>query len=100
MEWELESVPLDYVSGDVNFDGSADIADAVSLQKWLADDRTQPANRKAADLDDNGRLDIFDLCLMRKKAVLSMKKVSLFHRETGTFCVLTLNLLLCTCKSW
>lgn len=51
----------------MNFDGSADIADAVSLQKWLADDRTQPSNRKAADLDDNGRLDIFDLCLMRKK---------------------------------
>ena len=56
-----------YVHGDVNSDGEFTVADAVSLQKWLlgAPD-SELAHWRAADLCKDGRLDTFDLCLMRK----------------------------------
>ena len=56
-----------YVQGDVNSDGGFTVADAVLLQKWLlgAPD-TGLAHWRAGDLCKDGRLDTFDLCLMRK----------------------------------
>ena len=56
-----------YVHGDVNSDGELTVADAVSLQKWLlgAPD-SELAHWRAGDLCKDGRLDTFDLCLMRK----------------------------------
>ena len=63
------------INGDVNADGSFDIADVVLLQKWLltAPD-TELTNWKAADFCDDGRLDVFDLCLMKR---------ALFAEKTG-----------------
>ncbi len=58
----------DYVSGDVNADGNFDVADVVLLQKWLlAVPDTSLANWKAADLCEDDKLDVFDLCLMRRE---------------------------------
>ncbi len=55
------------VKGDVNNDGQYTIADIVLLQKWLlAVPSTTLENWKAADLDENNSLDVFDLCLMRQ----------------------------------
>ena len=55
------------VSGDVNADGELTIADVVLLQKWLlAVPDTHLENWKAADLCEDNRLDVFDLCLMRR----------------------------------
>ena len=52
--------------GDANSDGSFDIADIVTFQKWLlAAPDADLADWKAADLCSDGRLDIFDLCLMK-----------------------------------
>lgn len=67
-EW-LTSATIHYnyvpVEGDVNMDGSFTVADVVMLQKWLlcAGDITY---WKAADLCEDGRLDVFDLCLMKR----------------------------------
>ena len=53
--------------GDVNLDGSFNVADVVLLQKWLlAVPDVKLANWKAADLCEDGRLDVFDLCLMKR----------------------------------
>ena len=57
-------------SGDVNADGQFTVADAVLLQKWLlAVPDTKLVNWKAADLCEDGRLDVFDLCLMKRMLV-------------------------------
>lgn len=53
-------------SGDVNADGAFNISDVVLLQKWLlADPDTHLADWKAADMCEDNRLDVFDLCLMK-----------------------------------
>jgi len=55
------------VKGDVNADGTFDIADAVLLQKWLlAVPDTNLENWKAADLCKDNRLDVFDLCVIKR----------------------------------
>lgn len=54
------------VTGDVNGDGTFNISDVVLLQKWLlAVPNTTLADWKAADMYEDGRLDVFDLCLMK-----------------------------------
>ena len=58
------------IKGDVNSDGKFDIADAVLLQKWLlAVPDTKLADWKAADLCEDGVLDVFDLCLMKRMLI-------------------------------
>lgn len=60
----------DRLMGDVNMDGNFDIADVVLLQKWLlAVPDTKLTDWKAADLCEDNRLDVFDLCLMRRKLI-------------------------------
>ena len=55
-------------NGDVNADGTFNIADAVALQKWLlgVSDITL-ANWKAGNFCNDNRLDIFDLCIMKRE---------------------------------
>lgn len=56
------------VNGDVNADGVFNIADAVLLQKWLlAVPDVRLADWRAADLCEDGILNVFDLCLMKRK---------------------------------
>lgn len=70
-EWGLEFTELEYTLGDVNFDSSFNVADVVTLQNWLV---TKPDSKlnywKAADLNDDDILDVFDLTAM-KKALIS-----------------------------
>ena len=56
--------------GDVNGDKVFGIADMLTLQKWLkgASDVTIPDWTKA-DLCRDGRLDAFDLCILRKQLI-------------------------------
>lgn len=57
--------------GDVNADGQFNVSDVVLLQKWLlAVPNTHLADWKAADLCEDDRLDVFDLCMM-KSALLT-----------------------------
>lgn len=66
------AVKRDYqvIKGDINDDGKVTVADAVLLQKWLlAEPEVELANWKAADLCEDGRLDVFDLCMMKHMLV-------------------------------
>lgn len=58
------------VKGDVNGDGQFNISDIVILQKWLLGvPDTSIAGEKAADLCEDGIIDVFDLVEMRKLLV-------------------------------
>ncbi|MDE6020166.1 MAG: hypothetical protein K2H01_04090 [Ruminococcus sp.] len=58
------------VIGDVNADGKFNLADAVILQKWLlAVPDVKLADWKAADLCEDDRLDVFDLCMMKSMLI-------------------------------
>lgn len=60
----------DYLCGDVNADNKFDVSDVILLQKWLlAVPDTHLANWKAADFYEDDRLDVFDLCLMKRELV-------------------------------
>lgn len=53
--------------GDCNDDGTFNIADVVLLQKWLlAVPNVTIPDWRAADLCEDGRLDVFDLCMMKR----------------------------------
>ncbi|MBR4362046.1 MAG: dockerin type I repeat-containing protein [Ruminococcus sp.] len=58
------------VAGDVNADGSFNVSDLVLLQRWLlAAPDSELADWQAGDLCEDNRLDVFDLCLMRRMLV-------------------------------
>lgn len=71
-EWGMEFVALGYTKGDVNFDNSFTVADVVTLQNWLV---TKPDSKltywKAADLNDDDILDVFDLIAMKKALIVT-----------------------------
>ncbi len=61
--------PDDYI-GDVNLDGKFGIADVVSMQKWLLGSKNVAIlNWENADLYPDGKLDVYDICLMREKLI-------------------------------
>jgi hypothetical protein len=54
--------------GDVDADGKFTVSDAIALRKWmLAVSDAKLVDRKAGDLNNNNRIDVLDLCLMKKK---------------------------------
>ncbi|MDD6278536.1 MAG: glycoside hydrolase family 9 protein [Oscillospiraceae bacterium] len=56
------------VRGDVNADGSFTAADVVALQKWLlCVPDTKLADWQAGDLCEDEKLDVFDLCIMKRE---------------------------------
>ena len=64
------------IKGDVNADGEFDVADVVLLQKWLlAVPDTHLENWQAADLCKDNRLDVFDLCLMKRELIYASEAV-------------------------
>ena len=66
----LQLVPTEKVVGDVNADGEFNIADVVTLQKWLlAVQETHLSDWKTADFNDDNVLNIFDICLMKRKLI-------------------------------
>lgn len=53
--------------GDANADGKFNIADIITLQKWiLAVSDTELKDWQSADLCKDGRIDVFDLCIMKR----------------------------------
>lgn len=60
----------DYFKGDINADGIFNIADAVTLQKWLSGNQDiKLTNWKAIDLCEDDKLDVFDLVLVKDKLI-------------------------------
>ena len=65
------------IKGDVNADGTLDVSDVILFQKWLLGaTNAQLADWKAADLYEDGVLDIFDLCMMKRELLVKMQE---FH---------------------
>lgn len=61
------TLPDDMVMGDVNGDGTFNIVDVIQFQKWLLNvPNTTLNNWVAADLCADGKLNVFDLCLMKR----------------------------------
>ena len=57
-------------TGDANDDGELTVADAVLLQKWLlAVPDTDLKNWKAVDFCNDNKLNVFDLCLMKRELI-------------------------------
>lgn len=66
MELKFEEI---YLEGDANADGELSVADLVTITKWLKSDYTYEEklkSSKAADIDENGSIDVFDLIALRK----------------------------------
>ncbi len=56
------------IMGDVNLDGEFNIADVISLQKWLLNTSAQEMKCwQNGNFCPDSNLDIFDLCIMRKE---------------------------------
>lgn len=67
-KWNLTFIPLEAVKGDVNFDGNFGISDVVTFQKWLAGDTNAKLSyRKAADLCEDDKLNVFDFMIMKRE---------------------------------
>lgn len=61
-EWQLD------IEGDVNTDGHLTVTDLVMLQKWLlCKQGASLVNWQAGDLCADGRIDAFDLAIMKRK---------------------------------
>lgn len=66
----IENIRDNKITGDINADGEFSIADVILLQKWLlAVPDTTLANWKAGDLYEDNVLNVFDLCLMKRKLI-------------------------------
>lgn len=66
----IKEEAVEVVKGDANGDGAFTIADAVTLQKWiLGSSDSQLANSDGVDLCKDGRIDVFDMCLLREMLV-------------------------------
>lgn len=66
-----------YADGDVNGDGSFGVADVVLFQKWLLNNPdVELDNWMAADFCEDGKLDVFDLCLMKKALIEKIHEVA------------------------
>ncbi len=66
--FEVTLLEADAITGDVNLDGMVSLSDAVLMQRYLADiEPLSDMQKIAADLDENGRINIFDLTLLKNK---------------------------------
>ena len=62
--------PLPDPDGDVNLDGRFGIADIVTMQRWMLGKKDIEVKHWGnADLYDDGKIDVFDICLMREKLI-------------------------------
>lgn len=70
----LKEISNNIIKGDVNADGSFTVADIVMLQKWLlgVPDVTL-FNWSSADLCEDGELNVFDLCMMKRELISQMQ---------------------------
>ena len=70
------------INCDVNSDGEFNIADVVLFQKWLlCAPETELSDWRAADLCEDGRLDVFDLILMKRKYINADTESSLIWSD-------------------
>ncbi len=56
----------EYITGDVNSDGEFTVADVVMLQKWIVN-KAPLKKWKAADMNKDNKLNVFDLMIMKRE---------------------------------
>ncbi|MDE5556569.1 MAG: dockerin type I repeat-containing protein [Ruminococcus sp.] len=61
------SADVDSIMGDVNADGRFTIADVTLFQSWIMGNDVTLNNYQAVDFCEDGILDVFDLCMMKKE---------------------------------
>lgn len=61
------------VAGDVNGDGNLNVADVVMLQRWIIGASDELADWRLGNVVEDDRLDSFDLCLLKRMVVESMR---------------------------
>lgn len=57
----------DSIMGDANADGRFTIADVTLFQSWIMGNDVTLSNYQAVDFCEDGILDVFDLCMMKKE---------------------------------
>lgn len=57
----------DSIMGDANADGRFTIADVTLFQSWIMGNDVTLNNYQAVDFCEDGILDVFDLCMMKKE---------------------------------
>lgn len=60
--WQLDIM----LKGDADNNGIVDVNDAIMLQEWLLGASEELTNWKNVDLCEDGVIDVFDLCLLKK----------------------------------
>ena len=66
-DYAVENAQVLTLFGDVNFDGSLGISDAVQLNRYILGRIHEIGNIKNADLVADGVIDIYDLVYLRKQ---------------------------------
>ena len=69
MEIENGSITVDNSIGDVNDDGVVDVADVITLRRYLAGGYGVTIDEVAADIDDDGYITVADVVLLRRLLV-------------------------------
>ncbi len=54
------------VAGDLNGDDALSVVDAILLQRWIMSDDVEIADRKNADFCRDGKINAFDLAILKK----------------------------------
>ena len=71
----FDIAPAKALKGDINSDGQVNVTDAVILQKFILGDKSaRISDAKAADICEDGVIDIFDMIQMKKLLVSTTGK--------------------------
>ncbi len=82
----VKSIDNTVKSGDTNGDGEFTMKDAIALQKWIiGSEGAELYFIEAADLCKDGRINVFDMCMMED--MLSKRNMPKFIDRTGTVTV-------------
>lgn len=75
-----ESVPYGY-HGDVNLDAEVTVADVVALQKYIlkTDSMDNEVSRLFADMNDDNKINIIDLALLKSTVIGELPLTWVFH---------------------
>lgn len=68
-KFEVIEDSSEFEKGDANGDGVFTIADAVIVQKYILGNKIEIADIDSVDLCKDGKIDVFDLCLIRENLV-------------------------------